>query len=416
MRELLSFEQAPPFEVPLRFLLSAIPFGIAAGVLLTFSGNGLASRWSAASLALTHLLTVGFMLQAMLGAMLQLTPVAIGATVASSRRLAQWTHPLVLIGAAALPAGFLSGNRICFLLAALALALALLIFFVAIMVALWRAPARTPSQRAMQFALLGLAVTAALGVALALARAGHAPPGVMLTTAGHLRAGWLGWGLMLVCAASFLVVPMFQMTPKYPDAFQRWFPALLLLAVALSIGGVNARLTDAVLALLAIGYATTTLRLQHKRKRPRTDSSFAFWRTALLCVLAAGVLALLQPLLPPWPELEVAIGILVLLGGFVSVLCAMMYKIVPFLVWLHLNNSGAEALLMHQVIDERRMRLHLRLHLAALLVALPAPWLNWLAVPAGLLLIGAHLSQAANMAGGLGRYRQRRRDAACQGR
>jgi len=416
VRELLSFEQAPPFDVPLRFLLSAIPFGVAAGVLLTFSGDGLSSRWSGASLALTHLLTVGFMLQAMLGAMLQLAPVAIGATVARSKPIARWTHPLALIGAVFLPAGFLTGNRSCFQLGALALAMALLVLIVAILLALFRAPARTPSQRAMQFALLGLAATATLGAALAFARAGHAAPVVLLSTAAHLRAGWLGWGLMLVCAASFLVVPMFQMTPKYPDAFQRWFPPALLLVVLFSIGGIGAWLTDALLALLAIGYATMTLHLQHKRKRPRTDSSFAFWRTALICVLAAGVLALLQPALPPRPELEVAIGILVLLGGFVSVICAMTYKIVPFLVWLHLNNSGAEALLMHQVIDERRMRLHLRLHLAALLVALPAPWLNWLSVPAGLLLTGAHLSQAANMAGALVRYRQRRREAACSGR
>ena len=62
----LSLEQAPPFNVPLRFFLTAPPFLLLAAGLLLWQGPDLfASRWLPATLALTHLLTLGFMAQVM---------------------------------------------------------------------------------------------------------------------------------------------------------------------------------------------------------------------------------------------------------------------------------------------------------------------------------------------------------------
>ena len=69
MQPSLSFEQAPPISVPFRFFLTAPLFGMAAGLLLLWQGPAaLASRWTSVALALTHLIAVGFMLQAMCGA------------------------------------------------------------------------------------------------------------------------------------------------------------------------------------------------------------------------------------------------------------------------------------------------------------------------------------------------------------
>ena len=80
MQALLSFDQAPPISAPMRYFLTAPLFAILAGVLILVSGPDIfASRWTPAALALTHLITAGFMLQVMLGAMQQLLPVAVGA-------------------------------------------------------------------------------------------------------------------------------------------------------------------------------------------------------------------------------------------------------------------------------------------------------------------------------------------------
>ena len=75
MQALLSFNKAPPFAAPLRFFLTAPLFAMTAGLLLLVLGPDMfASRWMPGLLAATHLITVGFMLQVMLGALIQILP------------------------------------------------------------------------------------------------------------------------------------------------------------------------------------------------------------------------------------------------------------------------------------------------------------------------------------------------------
>ena len=74
----LSFEQAPPFSLPLRFFLTAPLFLLAAAVLIVLAPDALASRWTPQALALTHALTLGFLAMVMLGALMQMLPVVAG--------------------------------------------------------------------------------------------------------------------------------------------------------------------------------------------------------------------------------------------------------------------------------------------------------------------------------------------------
>lgn len=104
----LSFDQAPPIGVPFRFFLTAPWFGVAAGGLLLWQGGDLlASRWTPGALALTHLLVLGFMLQAMTGALFQFVPVAAGGNLWRASTVASIVHPAFAAGALLLCAGFL---------------------------------------------------------------------------------------------------------------------------------------------------------------------------------------------------------------------------------------------------------------------------------------------------------------------
>lgn len=251
MKELLSFEQAPPFHVPLRFLLSAIPFGIAAGILLMFSADSLVSRWTPSALALTHLMTVGLMLQAMCGALLQITPVAIGANIPAPTLLASVVHPCLLLGATCLVSAFLGAGDVFYHLGAAGLAAGILPFGVVALWALWRAPVRNPSRKALIVAVTGLLVTALFGVALAVARGGGDVSPALTSTASHFRIGWMVWGLALLSGASYLVVPMFQLTPQFPVPFQKYFVAALAIAGLLVVWAPGHPAVDACLAALA---------------------------------------------------------------------------------------------------------------------------------------------------------------------
>lgn len=104
----LSFDQAPPIAVPYQFFLAAPGFGVIAGMLLVWTGDAaLASRWTPEALALTHLIALGFMLQAMSGALFQFIPVAVGGNVWRPQRVASLLQPLLLLATLLLVGGFL---------------------------------------------------------------------------------------------------------------------------------------------------------------------------------------------------------------------------------------------------------------------------------------------------------------------
>jgi len=68
----LSLDQAPELWAPLRFFISAPVFAIAAIVLMLVSGPEVyQNRWLPETIAITHLITLGFISMVMVGAALQ---------------------------------------------------------------------------------------------------------------------------------------------------------------------------------------------------------------------------------------------------------------------------------------------------------------------------------------------------------
>jgi hypothetical protein len=124
-------------------------------------------------------------------------------------------------------------------------------------------------------------------------------------------------------------------------------------------------------------------------------------------------LAHVLPPLAEWSAWPLLFGVLVLQGGFVSVIAGMLYKIVPFLVWLHLQNRGQGRVMapnMKVVLSEERMLRHYRAHLVASVALLAATiWPGALAYPAGLALIVANGLLGANLLSAVAVYRRQAR-------
>ena len=434
MQPALSFEQAPPISVPYRFFLTAPLFGAAAGLILAWLGPAaLESRWAPGALAMTHLIVVDFMLQVMCGSLLQFVAVVAGASIWRPRLVAAVVHPLITAGAVFLASAFLFEAQLLFLLAALMFAAALGPFLTVMAIALLRTPARGMPIHVLRLAVFGLLVTVVLGVTLATTlgmRENLQSVWSLLTLINvHVAWGLGGWALMLVIGVSYLVVPMFQLTPAYPPWLTRLLPAGLLLllclwSLQLLPGGESQELQSAVLSagmLLAGIYAGTTLWLQTRRRRRQADVTFVFWRGAMLSLLA---LALSWLLFAAWPRLgeharaPLWLGVLALPGLFLSVIMGMLYKIMPFLNWLHLQQQGGTAMPppnMKQMIPERAMRGQMRLHFGALALLLAAVLAPALALPAGLALAGSCIWLEWNLIGAArtyARFRDRIRAAA----
>lgn len=413
MKTLLSFEQAPPLDVPMRFYLTACLFGLFAGGLLAFGGEALTTRWSGVSLALTHLMTLGFMLQVMIGSLLQLMPVVIGSNLWRPRLIATWVHGLSSVGTIALCGAFLLDSAPLYLAAGTLLLGAVLPFGVLLLTVLVRSESRGAISQALQFAALALLLTVLLGVALAAARASSLGSDWLGWTTLHLQLGWLGWGLLLLAGVSYQVVPMFQLTPPYPVLFRRFFAPAVATILALSAISTPAsplhQLTDILACLSVLAFVIMTLRVQRKRRRQRLDVSLHFWRLALCSMALAAVIELISLVTPLPPPSQVSLGVLVLFGAFASVMSGMLYKIVPFLVWLHLQGCIPKPLLMHEVISESDQRQHLALHLPALLLSLLTPWQPGLAIVAGMAVFGAFAVLLRNLLRALLRYHRCRR-------
>lgn len=420
MQAVLSFDQAPPFAAPFRFFLTAPVFALLAGLLLAIQGpETLASRWTPEALALTHLIAVGFVLQAMLGAMIQILPVVTGANLRHPLGVARTVHILLVAGALALAAGFLGQAPSAFVAAMLLLGCGVGVFLFFVVRALREVPSTSASVGGFKLAMAGLLGLLLLGLLLAGTLSGRwAVPVVELT---QLHANWAlaAWGLALLSTVAYVVVPMFQITPPYPRWFTGVFGRLLLAAVvatslAVLFAGEDAvGLAQTAVIALAAGFCAITLWLQARSKRARPDATQKFWRLAMCSGLAASLLwsaARLLPALAAWDGLAPAFGVLVLVGGFMSVIVGMLYKIVPFLIWLHLQNRGrgmVTAPNMKAVLAEARMLRHLKLHLAACALLVAAVlWPDGFARLAGAALAVASLTLAGNLLAAARLYRQ----------
>jgi hypothetical protein len=211
---------------------------------------------------------------------------------------------------------------------------------------------------------------------------------------------------------------MFQLTPGYPARPSWWFPRLMLglmLAWALAVqldAAVAIRLIQAAVALLGAAFLVLTLRLQMQRRRARADATYRYWQLGLAGAIFALAMLLTAAVWPPLADLDgwsTFAGVLLLVGGFMSFIVGMLYKIVPFLAWLHLQNQaepGKPAPNMNKLLPEAAMQRQMRAHavaLAMLLAAAIRP--DWLARPAGAALALASGWLFYNLLGAALRYR-----------
>ncbi len=416
----LSLEQAPPLDLPLRLFLTAPLFAAAAGVLLLWQADVvLATRWSPAALAATHLLTVGFLGMVMVGASLQMLPVLVGAPVPAVRPVAGAVHMLLGIGATGLAAGLLGGGPWPLAIGAATAALGFGIAALGLLLALWRARRRGTGLRGFPLPMLALMVAVALGAMLTLALLGWLVlPRLLDWVNLHAAWGLFGWVGLLVLTVGVQVVPLFHVTPAYPVWVVRRLGPLLFLALlgltlaALLPDSAGIPIAQLLGALLAAGFgafAVLTLWLQAHGARARIDATLLHWWLAMAALLGAvGCWAL-------GGSTEL-MGLLLLVGVGVGLPSGMLLKIVPFLCWFHLQSRqvalGRFDLRiphMHRLLPERGARAQLALHAAALVFLLAGLLQPVFGRVGGALLALAALWLLALLVGSASRYRAAKR-------
>lgn len=410
----LSYAASPPLAVPLRWFLSVPAFGMLAGLWLLYAGPAvLAERWQPATLAFVHLLALGVLLTAMLGALIQLLPVLVGAPIRRPAAVGAGVHTLFVPGVLLLAGGLGSGAGAPVRVGVTLLAGALLVFTSAAVSAWRRSPRGGESARTIAWAGLAFGIAAGIGLLLAAGYGWDAVPLYRRYT--DLHAGWalLGWVGLLVAAVAYQVVPMFSVTAPYPGWLRVLYAPVLLVALALASAGAFVPLPYALRvgaslagAAAVLAFAGWTLHLQRTRRRRLPDPWLHYWSLALVAaaLAALGWLAgYAWPALWAWPGYEVLLGALWLAGFGTTLVAGMLHKIVAFLVWLDLSTRlravvrGRAPPNVRELIPEAAIRRHLYVHAAAIVLLVVAVGVPVLARPAGALAFVAWALLALNL-------------------
>lgn len=397
----LSLDQGPPFSIPMRHFVAACAHGALAAALIAARPDALSSRWTPLALACTHLLVLGFVVQAMLGALQQVLPVVSGGRLRGASLVGGLVHALWNAGVLALAAGLGTGRGLATGAGATLLALAAAVFLGAALPALARG-ARSAAVASARFACGGFATAVALGVVLAAGHAQLLPLHRFTLTDAHAAWGLVGWIAALVLSLSWQLVPMLLTTPPYPRVLQSFaVPALVALLAAWSLLGAWPKpklAAGLALAALLATWAIVTLVLLSRRLRRLPDATVDCLVAALLA-LPGGCAALALHRVLGGERLLLAGGLLLALGFASVFIVGMLLKIVPFLAWLHLQaESGRSAAAggaasrvptMKELLPDRRARLQARLHVvASAALVLSLAWAP-LRIPASLALAGS---------------------------
>lgn len=386
----LSLQQAPSIATPMRFFITAPLFAIAAALLFIINGPEiLNSRWLPNILAATHLITLGFVTMSMMGALFQLLPVLAGSQFPRSSIASPLIHAFFSSGIICLALGLENYQPLLIKIALFLLLPALLAFLIGASVSLSKAQSSHVSVKGMKYSILALWITLALGILLAI---GHGWPSMALLrqyTELHLVWASIGWVTLMTIAIAYQVVPMFQVTNNYPNSMQRaLIPGIFMLMLGwtltryftlssvLNLSWLSTIL-ELIICLLLLSYVIISIRLQMQRKKRLMDSSLFFWLTGLISLAISIIIFLYSKI--NYSDHSMLLGLLFFTGFASSIINGMYYKIIPFLVWLHLNQklaftnrSLSSIPTMHEIIPQKQSFIQFLLHLLSIIMTITA--------------------------------------------
>jgi len=235
----------------------------------------------------------------------------------------------------------------------------------------------------------------------------------------HLLWGLTGWLTFLVMGVSFQVIPMFHVTPNYSEQISSYLPLTLFCSILLSCAPNSTfRSFGIILAGFSVcTYAIYSFKLLSQRKRKVADMTVNFWRLALSCMIGTCVIfeAYFFGLFATEinPVIELVIGILWVYGFATSLIIGMQHKIIPFLIYMHLQRICShdyekirQLPHMHTLISSKKAKRQLYIHAASLLLLLLGVFIQEVLLVASILMAGNFLHLASSIHSATGQFRR----------
>ncbi|MEO8503418.1 MAG: hypothetical protein ABI609_05930 [Acidobacteriota bacterium] len=352
LRPAASDPERPRFLPFLYFGLAHFCLGVACAAIAASPRSFLGPWYEGRTLAVVHLVTLGWITGSILGALYAIAPTTlrIAMPVRRADRIAAIAYS---IGVTGMAGHFWIGEA--WGLAGSALLTATALGWVGWK--LWRrlpaSPLSPDTLLPIRLALLNLALTALVGVTLAMNRLVHFLPGSVLSNvAAHAHLAALGWMAMLLLGFGQRLIPML-LPAAMPGARTIVSAAVVLqlgvlgLALALPFSTPGARTASAIAAALAggalvfLGAGVLMLRLRHAKPRPaalpRADWGLRHLGAALgWLALTIGLGLYLAWSTPGDDRLRLvpAYATLGLLGFFGQMIVGVATRMLPVFTWL----------------------------------------------------------------------------------
>lgn len=341
----LSVDQAPPISAPVRFFLTAPLFAILAGILILFSdASTLSSRFSTDTIVITHAITIGFLSFVMFGALVQMLPVLAGVKVSKVALVSKISYIFMLLGTLFMIFGLWLNISKLILSASLFLGIGFLTLIIPMLIAFKSVVNITPSIRAMITSLVFALLIVLMGMHLL------ASYGIGKFSASHLlfanvHSVWaiFGFAGILIIGVAFHVLPMFYVAPRFKQFCKKRVVILITSGLVLWLllnlfFDSYATIAKIWIALFFWAFSTTVYLKLNARRRKVSDVTVWYWRSAAIFMTLGTFAWTINDFLD---EKYIVIVSILIGGGFIfSIMSGMLYKIVPFLVWFHLNAKG----------------------------------------------------------------------------
>ncbi len=336
----------PSAWLPLRYLIAG-QIGLPLALLLAVvrAEELLDFYYQAHLLAITHLITLGWITTTIMGASFLVAPL-IFSTPLYSERLGRWQFPLLVFGIAVMVVHFWTGQYRGLATGAVLVLAATILFLVNLSMTLRRISRTDVALPYLVAALTYLAATVILGNLMALDKALDFLGGQVLATIhGHAHLAALGWVSLMILGVGHKMIPL--LTASTPEEARRswrrfWLLNMGILGLFLSLVARSRWVLPIALAVV-LGFASALWRLSRpwrEGKKPRLDWSTQHVLAAFGCLvltillgltLASGLLG--EDALAA--RVAVVYAFLGLVGWITLMIIGMSYRVIPLLVWLH---------------------------------------------------------------------------------
>jgi hypothetical protein len=352
-----------PLSLPFRYFGAAALVPIPAWLLVFYFPEEMTSFAGGLGpvFAALHLVTLGVLAMAAMGASLQLLPVATRQPVRSvaAAKLAWWLYVpgvAVFAGAAALYAPRVMAGG------AVMVVFGLSIYFILLLKNLFGARGMPVVVSYGWAALACLAALAFTGLAL-VARYEH---GLALDYAAfrsaHLALAAYGFMGLLAFGLSNFLLPMLSLAPS--PAARVAYTVLAIACVAIVLACFGFPRTASLAGLAAAGLHVQSLeRSLRRRLRKPLGPGFVLIRVAWACLLASLALAAIAP-----EGAALLFGVLLVPGWLLTFLLGVLQRILPFLGSVHASSAGRGTPLISALTPPRLLGAHAVLHIGALVL------------------------------------------------